>query len=169
MSELENKMVCLYFSKNSDENCQRFNPLLRKTYNELKLMGKDFEVVLISQDLSETQFREGFRTMPWLALPFKHKACAKLVRCYDLRILPTLVILGPNREIVIPNAVGIIEDHGSSAYPFSSEKLTQLDKQLREAQTLKYLLGSEDKQCVVDRFGSTVSSKTKHIHALMKN
>ncbi|KAF3431259.1 hypothetical protein FNV43_RR25989 [Rhamnella rubrinervis] len=154
VSELDNKIVGLYFSKSSDESCRRFNPSLIKTYYELKRMGKDCEVVLISQDLSKTQFRESLETMPWLALPFKHKACAKLVHRYDLRVLPTLVILRPDREVLIPNAVGIIEDHGSSAYPFNSERITQLDRQLREAQTLKYLLCSEERDFLVDRFSA---------------
>ncbi|KAF3431258.1 hypothetical protein FNV43_RR25988 [Rhamnella rubrinervis] len=150
VSELDNKILGLYFWKSSDENCRRFNSFLIKTYYELKRMGKDFEVVLISQDLSETQFRASLDTMPWLALPFKHKACAKLVHRYDLRVLPTLVILRPDREVLMLNAVGIIEDHGSSAYPFNSERIAQLDRQLREAQTLKYLLCSEDRDFLVD-------------------
>ncbi|KAF3431329.1 hypothetical protein FNV43_RR26060 [Rhamnella rubrinervis] len=127
VTELKNRIVGLYFSKNSDENCQRFNPLLIKTYNDLREMGKDFEVILISEDnLSETQFRLSFSTMPWLALPLGQMA---------------------HMKILVPNAIGIIERHGSSAYPFNSEKLTQLDGQLREAQPSDYLFGDFVRDC----------------------
>lgn len=120
------KTVALYFSKHSDEDCQRFYPLLLETYNELK-EKENFEVVLIPQDESESEFREGFEAMPWLALPFKNKSeSEKLKRYFEIQTVPALVIIGPNGKTLVPNAVEFIKAYGSRAYPFTLEKLSKL-------------------------------------------
>ena len=145
-----------------------------RTYNELKEEGMEFEVVLISQDLTETQFSDWFEGMPWLALPFKedNSSALKLRRYFDIPTLPGLVIIGQNGKTLVPNAVKLITDYGSKAYPFTPEKLAQaaeLDKQLREAQTLQSLLVSEDLDFVVDNCGATVSNKTEVFHLLKQS
>lgn len=155
----------LYFSKNSDQNCYRFRRFLLAAYKTLKEIEAGFEVVLISQDRSETQFREEFNAMPWLALPFNEKVCItaeKLTLYFDIRKLPALVIIGPDGETLIPNAVELIRENGSRAYPFTPQRLTQLaelDRQRREAQTLEFLLVSKEdhKDFLIDNRGSSVS------------
>lgn len=160
----------LYFSKQSDSNCQHFNPLLLKAYNELKQMEMEFEVVFVSQDRSETLFREGFAAMPWLALPFNEdmKNVEKLTRYFGIQTLPALVIIGPNGKTLTREAVDLIKEHGSIAYPFTPVKLALLagtDQLLPEAQTVKKLMVFEDENFVVDNCGTMVSAyKTEDFH-----
>ncbi|KAF3431260.1 hypothetical protein FNV43_RR25990 [Rhamnella rubrinervis] len=158
VSELENKTVVLFFTMKSHRQCLKFTPLLIETYKDLKDKGCDFEVVSISQDRNDKQFREGFATLPWLALPFNNKVSEKLARYFDLRTLPTLVIIGPNGKTLRSNAVELIEDYGSEGYPFTSERLTQVaedERAKREAQTLECLLVSGDRDFVMENSGFT--------------
>lgn len=159
--ELENKTVGLYFSKHSDQDCRQFYPLLLEAYNEL-VKKEGFEVVLISQDESETEFKEGFEAMPWLALPFKKDKSDSetLKRYFEIQTLPALVIIGPNGKTLIPNAVEHIREHGSRAFPFTAEKLSKLaalDERRRGAPTLENLLVYGEKDSVMDKDGTMVS------------
>ncbi|XP_048322845.2 probable nucleoredoxin 1 [Ziziphus jujuba] len=161
VSELEGKLVGLYFSMNSHGGCIEFTPKLVEAYKKLKEtgQGQDFEIVLISLDHKDEQFKEGFEKMPWLALPFNDKSIERLVRYFELQNLPTLVIIGPDGKTLNPDVSELIEEHGVGAYPFSPEKLAELaeiEKAKLEAQTLESLLVFEDKDYVIEKNGSKV-------------
>ncbi|KAF3431257.1 hypothetical protein FNV43_RR25987 [Rhamnella rubrinervis] len=159
VSELEGKLVGLYFSMNYHGPCREFTPKLVEVYKKLKEKGQDFEIVLISLDHDDEQFKEGFETMPWLALPFNDKSIEKLLRYFELQTLPTLVIIGPDGKTLNPNVAELIEEHGIEAYPFTPEKLIELaeiEKAKLEAQTLESLLVYGDKDFVIEKNGSKV-------------
>ncbi|GMN41605.1 hypothetical protein TIFTF001_010834 [Ficus carica] len=159
VSELEGKMIGLYFSVNAHDPCVEFTSTLVDVYNKLKEKGEKFEVVLISLDREEEEFKKGFETMPWLALPFKDKTCEKLVRYFELSTLPTLVIVGPDGKTLNPNVAELIEEHGIDAYPFTPEKLDELaeiEKAKEASQTLESLLVSGEKDFVIGKNGSKV-------------
>lgn len=159
MADLEGKMVGLYIAAKSHPFCTDFTPKLVDAYNKLKEKGEKFEIVLISLDYGEEDFKESVKTMPWFAVPFKDKICDKLVRYFELRALPTLVIIGQDGKTLNPNAAELIEEHGVEAYPFSPEKLVELDeikKKRLEMQTLESLLVHGDKDYVIEKSGSKV-------------
>uniref|UniRef100_A0A2N9IQC9 protein-disulfide reductase n=1 Tax=Fagus sylvatica TaxID=28930 RepID=A0A2N9IQC9_FAGSY len=155
--ELEGKIVGLYFS--IQRLCHDFTPKLVEIYKKLKERGENFEIVLISLDSEDKDFKEGLETMPWLAVPFKDKSCEKLVRYFELETLPTLVVIGPDGKTLHPNVAELIEEHGIEAYPFTPEKLAELaeiEKARLEAQTLESLLVHGEKDFVIDKSGSQV-------------
>ena len=119
-------MVGLYFTTSAHGRCIEFTPKLVEIYKKLKEKGENFEIVLISLDYEEEQFKTGFETMPWLALPFQDKTCEKLVRYFELAALPTLVIIGSDGKTLKSNVAELIEEHGIEAYPFTPEKLVEL-------------------------------------------
>lgn len=152
-------MVGLYFSVNSFWQCHEFTPKLVEVYKKIKAKGENFEVVLISLDNEENDFKQVFETMPWLALPFKDKSCEKLVRYFELRALPMLVIIGQDGKTLNPNVAELIEEHGIEAYPFTQEKLVELaeiEKARLEAQTLESVLVHREKDFVIEKNGSKV-------------
>lgn len=159
VSALEGKMVGLYFSMSSHEPCVEFTSTLVDVYNKLKEKGENFEIVLIPLDYEEEEHKQGFETMPWLALPFKDKSCEKLVRYFELETIPTLIIIGPDGKTLDPNVAERIEEHGIDAYPFTPEKLAELaeiEKAKEASQTLESLLVSGDKDFVIGKNGSKV-------------
>lgn len=159
VSELEGKTVGLYFSVNSHRGCLHFTDRLFEVYKKLREKGEAFELVLVSLDDEEQEFKNCYEQMTWLALPFKDKACDKLVRYFELRTLPTLVVIGPDGKTLHSNVVESIEEHGDEAYPFTPEKfakLAEMEKAKLEAQTLESILISADKDFVISKDGSKV-------------
>ncbi|KMT07243.1 hypothetical protein BVRB_6g148760 [Beta vulgaris subsp. vulgaris] len=161
ITELEGKMVGLYFCVGSYKPCTEFTRKLVEVYKSLKENGENFEVVLIYLDEDdEGGFKEGLAEMPWVALPFKDKKIARLVRYFELRNIPRLVIIGPDGKTLNPDVVELIDEHGAVAYPFTPEKLAELaeiEKAKLESQTLESILVSAEKDYVVDKSGSKVS------------
>lgn len=160
VSELEGKIVGLYFSLHIHKPCKDFTRTLLKFYKNLKDKGDNFEIVLISLDYEEEHFKQGI-AVPWLALPFKDKNCEKLARYFELETVPTLVIIGQDGKTLHPNVTELIEEHGVEAYPFSAEKvaeLAEIEKARLEAQTLESLLVAEDTDFVIETSGSKVQN-----------
>ncbi|XP_050207943.1 probable nucleoredoxin 1 [Mercurialis annua] len=159
VSELEGKLVGLYFAVNSHPSSLDFTPKLLEVYQKLKKKGENFEIVLISLDYDENNFKQCLETMPWPALPFHDKIRERLARYFELSVLPTLVIIGEDGKTLNQNVAELIADHGIVAYPFTQEKLVELaeiDKAKLEAQTLESVLVHGDKDFVIDKSGFQV-------------
>jgi len=63
-----------------------FTPQLMVTYDKLKADGKNFEILFISSDRSESSFTEYYGTMPgWFALPYKDERCIPLTRLFGVQ------------------------------------------------------------------------------------
>ncbi|CAF5067688.1 unnamed protein product [Rotaria sp. Silwood1] len=71
ISELDKKVVGIYFSAHWCGPCQTFTPILAKCYEEVQLELQDqFDIVFVSADRDERSFNEYFQKMPWKAVPF---------------------------------------------------------------------------------------------------
>ncbi|KAE9614442.1 putative protein-disulfide reductase [Lupinus albus] len=161
VSDLEGKVVGLYFSLTPDKACIEFTPKLVEIYEKLKVEGEEFEVVMIPQDdgndgEEEESFKEWLQSFPWLSLPFKDRSCEKLCRYFELSTIPTLVIIGPDGKTLHYNIVEFIEEHGVAACPFTPEKIIELNeiqKAKDASQTLESILVSADKDFVIGKDG----------------
>ncbi|WCJ38450.1 DC1 domain-containing protein [Euphorbia peplus] len=159
VSELEGKVVGLYFTMNSHPLCLEFTPKLLDLYNKLKEKEENFKIVWISIDYEEKDFKQGLEKMPWLALPFEEKSRERLAHYFELKTLPSLVIIGEDGKTLHQNVADFIEDHGINAYPFSPEKLVelaQIDKARLEEETLESVLVHGDHDFVTEKSGSKV-------------
>lgn len=118
------------------------NHNLTETLKFAKTKNNDkFEVVLIYvvdpglcdwKSNSKELFWEVFKTMPWLALPFRDECCRKLRRVFKLLYNyeedpNELVIIGPHAELVEPHGASILLEYGISAYPFTFKKALELE------------------------------------------
>lgn len=121
----------------------RITERLKRAYYKLAEKNKNFEVVLIY--LSDTHhtfskniesFWEKFKTMPWLALPFKDPNHKKLKRVFEYELIddyndvyaaPTLIIFGAFGEFINPYGADIILYADVQAYPFNRDKLATLE------------------------------------------
>ena len=90
------KLVGIYFSAHWCPPCRGFTPVLADFYNKVNKDGKVFEVVFVSCDRSEDQFKEYFKEMPWLAVPFGDNARKTLPSEFSVSGIPKLSILKPD-------------------------------------------------------------------------
>ncbi|KAL2468207.1 putative nucleoredoxin 2 [Forsythia ovata] len=103
VASLTGKTVGLFFSAQWCLPGVKFTPKLVSIYRKIKQElavkgGEDFDIVFVSSDYDQTTFDSYFQTMPWLALPFGDPAIKNLAKYFDIRGIPSLVILGPGRK-----------------------------------------------------------------------
>ncbi|KAK1388584.1 putative nucleoredoxin 2 [Heracleum sosnowskyi] len=103
IASLVGKTIGLYFSAKWCIPGMKFTPKLISIYKKIKELlrevvddDQDFEIVYVSSDSNEIEFKSEFNTMPWLALPFGDDANKNLAKYFDVRGIPSLIILGPN-------------------------------------------------------------------------
>ncbi|KAK8705712.1 hypothetical protein V6N13_049306 [Hibiscus sabdariffa] len=143
ISDLEGKVIGLYFSANWYPSCRNFNKLLVGVYEQLKSNGCDFEIVFVSSDEDLGAFNGYRETMPWLSIPFSDLETKRaLNRQFDVEGIPCLIILLPDGS-TLHDGVELIYKYGVEAFPFTKEKLGGLQREERmkhESQTLANLL-----------------------------
>lgn len=133
MASLEGKTIGLYFSAQWCLPCVKFTPKLVSIYQKMKQkLQVDFEIVFISSDLNQELFESYFRTMPWLAIPFADHTIKSLAKHFDVQVIPSLVILGPDGKTVTKQGRNLINLYQENAYPFTKERLELLERQRDE-------------------------------------
>ncbi len=77
--------------------CREENPVLRKVYQ--KFGGKDFEIVSISLDRSEEDWKKAVKEdgLNWTLL---HDSIGDIAQLYNVQSIPNTLLLNPNGEIV---------------------------------------------------------------------
>lgn len=122
---IDNKFVGLYFSNHGcGEECHEFVKTLSEVYRRIKSRnpGK-FEIIYVSEDKDEEQFRENYKNMPWLALPFEDRDVKDRLRqiFHFVKTLPALVILDRDHKTVVnQNAMqNVIDDIQAYDFPWS--------------------------------------------------
>lgn len=152
VSDLEGKIVGLYFSANWYPPCWKFTQVLIGIYEQLRTNGSSFEIVYVSSDEDSDAFNNYHACMPWLAIPFSDLEIKKaLNRKFDIEGIPCLVILQPNDnkdDATLHDGVELIYRYGVRAFPFTKERLEKLQKEEREKhenQTLTNLLTNHDR------------------------
>eukprot|EP01018_Ginkgo_biloba_P027560 Gb_39281 [translate_table: standard] len=143
VSELVGKTVALYFSAHWCPPCRGFTPNLIQVYNELKERGEAFEIVFISSDKDQNAFEEYFASMPWLALPYGDKLKKDLNKFFRVEGIPTLIVIGPDGKTVTTDARSLVSRHGAKAYPFTTERLEKLQKEIEESAGKMHQEGSK--------------------------
>ncbi len=88
-------VIGVYFASPGCPACGGFTPTLVGTYDQLREEGRSFEVVLVSPGISESSLFEYMvdSGMPWLAVSSQSSRANALVQRYDVRWIPTLVII----------------------------------------------------------------------------
>lgn len=96
------KATAIYFSAHWCPPCRGFTPLLAEFYEQLKEGNEDtLEIVFVSSDHDEAAFNEYYGSMPWTAVPFADRDCARnLGQKYGVRGIPTLIVLNSEGNVV---------------------------------------------------------------------
>jgi len=109
-SKLNGKIVGLYFSAHWCPPCKVFTPLLVDFRNK---NAANFEVVFVSSDRSKEEHRKYLAEaqMPWLAVEWDSAPGKALQKQFDVKGIPTLVILGPDgKEITRTGRADVTND-----------------------------------------------------------
>ncbi|XP_012444965.1 probable nucleoredoxin 2 isoform X1 [Gossypium raimondii] len=158
ISDLEGKVIGIYFSANWYPPCRNFNRVLIGVYEQLKSNGSNFEIVFVSSDEDLDAFNSYRENMPWLSIPFSDLETKKaLNRKYDVESIPCLVILQPDNtkdDDTYYDGVELIYRYGVDAFPFTKEKLDELrreEKRKHDSQTVTNLLTNPERDYLLDQ------------------
>ncbi|KAG6502268.1 hypothetical protein ZIOFF_042157 [Zingiber officinale] len=138
IKELVGKTILLYFSARWHPRCRDYLPKLIEEYHEIKNVDTDFEIIFISSDHDQDSFEKFFLRMPWLALPFGDERKKYLNRIFKFHprgqsfVGLTMVVTGPTGRTVTKEARELLMIHGTDAYPFTEEKIKELEHPTEE-------------------------------------
>jgi len=109
------KVFAFYFSAHWCPPCRGFTPQLAKWYKD-DLKSKGLEVVFVSSDKDEAQFKDYFKEMPWLALDFEdRKRKAQLSGMFGVRGIPALVIVDKDGSVITTEGRGAVSSDPQGA------------------------------------------------------
>ncbi|KAL8581489.1 hypothetical protein ACOMHN_042882 [Nucella lapillus] len=96
----DNDLIGIYFSSHWCPPCRGFTPALAETYTTLKEAGKKFEVVFVSSDRSDEDYKSYYNEMPWLTIGFGSDKKDVLCERYDVSGIPCLVLVDKDGQTV---------------------------------------------------------------------
>ncbi|XP_025970792.2 nucleoredoxin-like protein 1 [Dromaius novaehollandiae] len=143
---LENKVLLLYFGSGECPRCQEFSPLLRDFFVRLTdefyvERASQLVLVYVSQDETEEKQIKFLKTMPkrWLSLPFEDEFKRELELRFAVSDVPAVVVLKPNGEVIVGNAVEEIRRMGPACFRNWQEAAELVDRNFLLAEDFDYL------------------------------
>ena len=117
LGRLKGKIVGLYFSAHWCPPCAVFTPKLVQFRAD---HAADFEVVFVSSDRTKEEHRKYMAeaAMKWLAAEWRTDAAIAITKKFEIKFIPTLVILGPDgKEITRDGRKDVEGDANAPALP----------------------------------------------------
>ena len=111
-------VIALYFASPTCPSCGAFTPILVDAYDELQGDGRSFEVVLVNLGGGGVSLFEYMEVsgMSWLAIPSPSNRANDLVRRYNVRFIPTLVIIDGDANTISLNGRDELVQNGTAVY-----------------------------------------------------
>ncbi|XP_014849620.1 PREDICTED: nucleoredoxin-like protein 1 isoform X1 [Poecilia mexicana] len=135
VTRLQNRILMLFFASAESETCQRFAPTLHDFFKQLTdefYVERSAQLVLlyISLDQSEEELENFLKELPKksLFLAYEDPYRRELETMFDVREVPTVVVLRPDCSVLIPNAVEEITRMGPDCYRNWHEAAELIDR-----------------------------------------
>lgn len=91
----------LYFSASWCPPCKGFTPVLSEWYTKMKEARDDLEIIFVSSDRSEAEFKAYAAKMPWLSLDYERRDLkGALGQAFNVTGIPTLVFLDKDGSVL---------------------------------------------------------------------
>merc|ERR1712216_118691 len=119
--------VAIYFSAHWCPPCRGFTPKLAEWYLS-SLKAKGLEVIFVSSDRDEAAFKDYFKDMPWLALPYAD--CERkeaLSKKFKVSGIPALVILDADGKVITTDGrTAVSSDPTGEDFPWKPKTLAEV-------------------------------------------
>ncbi|XP_041033286.1 nucleoredoxin-like protein 1 [Carcharodon carcharias] len=122
-NKVRNKLVLLYFGSRECPKCQEFAPVLQEFSNRLMdefyvERAAQLVFVYVSQDQTEEKEQQYLKRLhrKWLYLPFRDKYKRELQKKYNIKVIPSIIVLKPNGDLITRNGVAEISTMGMDCF-----------------------------------------------------
>ena len=112
----QHPIICLYFAARSSPPCRIFTPVLLNFYREVNMVEKRLEIIYVPRDKESDGFLAFMNQMPWLAIPFEDERILEFKRKYNIKGIPSLVVLGQKGEMITLEGRKDIIQKGEEAF-----------------------------------------------------
>jgi hypothetical protein len=117
---------------------QQFIELLKEYYENIRQMGRGFELILISSDYTQQQFDLHTSLLPGLNLPFSERQLkSDLLTMFDIKLLPTLVMINAKDGTFLTrkgvHAVVALKVANFDAWPYDEEKMNNINEVVKHS------------------------------------
>jgi thiol-disulfide isomerase/thioredoxin len=154
-------VVGIYFSAHWCPPCRGFTPELAECHEALKDAGKKFEVVFLSSDHSEAEFKEYMAEMPWLAVPYSERDLkSDLSAVFEVQGIPSLVLLKADGTLITKDGREAVS-YGAEYFPWGP---TEMEKARVEAKSK----AEEKKKAAIEAESSADASQKASGGPVMK-
>lgn len=111
-------VIAIYFGSHTCPACQGFVPRLLAVHREVRLAGGSFEVVYVSSDASAAAMFAAMADAgtPWPVLPWGGSKANGLVQRYEIRWIPSVVVIDAAGKTLSLKGRDEIELRGLRAY-----------------------------------------------------
>lgn len=99
----ESPLIALYFSAHWCPPCRMFTPKLAEFYKTVNKNKKEIEVIFVSLDQNEQQFKEYYDSMPWITVPYDSDNRELLSDTYGIQGIPALLVFKNNGKLIDKN------------------------------------------------------------------
>uniref|UniRef100_A0A4D5R9Z7 Nucleoredoxin-like protein 2 n=1 Tax=Scolopendra viridis TaxID=118503 RepID=A0A4D5R9Z7_SCOVI len=118
------EIIAFYFSAHWCPPCRGFTPMLAEFYCELKDKEQPMEIIFVSSDRSVqdmmTYMKEDHGD--WLAIPYNDGLAQELKQRFNIRGIPSLVVVRRDGSLVTTDGRSELYKSGSSCYNIWSQK-----------------------------------------------
>mmetsp|Transcript_12980 Transcript_12980/g.23395 ORF Transcript_12980/g.23395 Transcript_12980/m.23395 type:complete len:434 (+) Transcript_12980:108-1409(+) len=148
MDSLKGKNIALYFSAHWCPPCRGFTPELIKTYKKVTQDGKPWEVIFVSWDKTEEEFKEYFEEMPWAAIPFsEEKRKEQLGNQFEIEGIPALIMLDSDLNVINKGARSYVSnDPEGKSFPWVPKPVLKLVEGINDINDQPALLVLAEKE-----------------------
>ncbi|KAI6655621.1 Nucleoredoxin-like [Oopsacas minuta] len=128
---IKDGVIALYFSAHWCPPCRTFTPTLGDWYKKLTSgsLKDKLEIVFLSSDQSEEEFKDYYSSMPWCALPYSDREKkAELSKKFGIKGIPSLIFLNAqNGKIITREGREVVnEDPEGEQFPWKPKSISEV-------------------------------------------
>lgn len=95
------KYVLLFFSAGWCPPCEQFLQVIKDFYSEVNIDQKLIEVLYISSDKTEADFKETYAKMPWMTVSYSNALHKNLISKYEITGVPIIYVMEAQSGFII--------------------------------------------------------------------